>query len=310
MQYRVLVTGANGFVGRHVCEALTKRGHAVYGMDLNCKTGEKIAGGIPVICGCVGNGFDMRDALQFTQCDAIVHLAAKVSVEDSGINPSRYIEANSAKTGRMLHWLKEARNLRKIVVASSMSVYGDCDHERASESHPCCPASIYGMTKLDQERYCLLYGKQRDIDVIALRLFNVYGPGQDGANRLTGVLANWADDILNGKQPEVCDDGNQTRDFVYVTEVARAFADAVDARIESAVINIGTGVATTLLRAAENLAKALYRDIKPNVSGRRRFGDVRHCVADTEQARRLLGWTPNVGFDAGLHLYAKHLLTR
>jgi dTDP-L-rhamnose 4-epimerase len=255
----------------------------------------------------VGNPLAIQQALY--NVDAVIHLAAKVSVADSAENPAKYLADNSLATATLCEALRE-RLVKRLVVASSMSVYGEglYVNDRPAptpEHHRVMPESVYGLTKYDQERLCLLTGKSTGISTAALRLFNVYGPGQASGNRLTGVLANWLDDLWHGRPPRVCEDGQQTRDFVFVEDVARAFCLAVESS-ECGVFNIGTGVATSLLSAAQQLASVMDRpELSPVITGETRQGDVRHCYADIGLAKERLQWSPRTALSEGLAKYVQ-----
>ena len=312
----ILVTGGAGFIGRHVCAELIDHGHDVTAFDCLDKrihpTGSWVDVRLPprVQCynGHAGDLVDMERVLA-RRVDALIHLAAAVSVADSAKWPCNYIDANSFQTASLLDSLRR-RPVKRLVVASSMSVYGEGSPAAGTpESAPCLPASVYGLTKFDQERLCLILGEQAGIPTMALRLFNVYGPGQSTTNKLTGVLANWAGAILRGERPVVCEDGQQSRDFVFVRDVARAFRLAVESD-RVGVVNIGTGVATTLCDAAAMLTTAFGRpDLQPTITGEKRPGDIRHCVADAGRADEWLDWRARTTFAEGLAIYADELTT-
>lgn len=309
---KVLVTGGAGFIGRHVCRELRNGGHQVAVID--ALRSEVHRGGVfPAdLDGCElfrGDLANDRPMLEqaMASCDAIIHLAAAVSVADSAKWPVQYIHANTTATASLCEVL--SRNpVQRLVVASSMSVYGEGPAgEPTRESWRICPASVYGMTKYDQERLCQIVGGQAGVPTMALRLFNVYGPGQATHNVLTGVIANWAAAVLRGERPHVCEDGQQTRDFVFVTDVARAFRLAVESDVVG-VVNIGSGIATTVYQAARSVAEALGRpDLTPVITHERRKGDVRHCYASNDLARELLGWSPQISLADGLNALAERL---
>ena len=239
---------------------------------------------------------------------------------------AEYTSANSVGTAVLLEALAE-RPVRKLVVASSMSVYGEgayrggdpgertreqlerrewdfagCEPVPTPETKRPALSSIYALTKYDQERACLVAGAAYGIPTVALRLFNVYGPGQALSNPYTGVLSNFASRVLNGRAPLIFEDGLQKRDFVSVYDVARACRMALE-KPEAAgcALNISSGVAMTVLECAQRTVRALgRRDIEPEVTGKYRAGDIRHCFADIGRARRVLGWEPQVRLEQGL----------
>jgi dTDP-L-rhamnose 4-epimerase len=234
--------------------------------------------------------------------------------------------------------------VEKLVVASSMSIYGEglyrdskgrertpaertierlklSDWEvRAVDGEPLCPAptpetkqpslaSIYALSKFDQERMCLLVGRAYGIPTVALRFFNTYGPFQALSNPYTGVLSNFAARVLNGKPPLIFEDGLQKRDFVSVYDVARACRLSIE-KSEAAgyAINISSGLPMTVAEVALRTVRAIGRgDIEPDITGKYRMGDIRHCFADISLARRVLGWEPRITLERGLEDLAEWL---
>jgi dTDP-L-rhamnose 4-epimerase len=264
--------------------------------------------------------------------DAVVHLAARVGVGQSMYEMAEYTSANSLGTAVLLEALAE-KPVRKLVVASSMSIYGEGLYrggdpgERTREQlerrewdfpglvpvptpetkRPTL-SSIYALTKYDQERACLVAGAAYGIPTVALRLFNVYGPGQALSNPYTGVLAIFAARLLNDRAPRVFEDGEQRRDFVSVHDVARAFALALERDgADGLAVNVGSGASITVNALAELLARTLGKDVAPEVTGEFRFGDIRHCFADVSLAREALGFEPQVTLEAGIAELAEWL---
>jgi dTDP-L-rhamnose 4-epimerase len=169
------------------------------------------------------------------------------------------------------------------------------------EDKPLFPTSIYAISKMDQELMCLAIGQAYGIPVAALRYFNTYGPRQALSNPYTGVAAIFSSRLLNGRSPVVFEDGHQTRDFVHVSDIARANILALESeRANGQVFNIGTGRPTSVLDVARVLANRLGRDIEPEVVGKYRAGDIRHCYANIYKARDLLGFEAEVGFEDGM----------
>jgi dTDP-L-rhamnose 4-epimerase len=170
------------------------------------------------------------------------------------------------------------------------------------ESKPPVLASVYALSKYDQERLCLIVGRAYQIPVVALRLFNVYGPRQALSNPYTGVLAIFAARLLNNRPPLINEDGQQRRDFVSVHDVARAFASTLAADAKAGlVLNIGSGVSHTVSQIAHRVAHALGRtDISPSITNSYRVGDIRHCFADISAAQAALGYEPQVSLADGL----------
>jgi dTDP-L-rhamnose 4-epimerase len=282
---------------------------------------------------------DVRDADLVRQavrgCDAVIHLAAEVGVGQSMYEIERYVATNDLGTAVLLQALL-AHPVERIVVASSMSIYGEGlyraadgrlveDAVRGSRARsgawdptddagePLLPvatpetkrpslASVYAINKLVQERLVLTVARAYGIAGVALRLFNVYGPGQALSNPYTGVLAIFASRLLNGNRPSIFEDGAQRRDFVHVDDVAQAFLLALDSRgAAGGVFNIGSGRSISIGEVARRLAAAMGRpDLTPRVLGKARAGDIRHCFADIGLARRELGFRPRRSLDEGM----------
>jgi dTDP-L-rhamnose 4-epimerase len=324
-----LITGGAGFIGRHLIRELEAAGSEVRVLD---SLVEQVHGPGPVnqlpetvelIRGDVRDPALVRKALRGV--DGVFHLAAEVGVGQSMYEVSRYVGANDLGTAVLLEAALEA-DVRRIVVASSMSIYGEGLYRgagglvedagrspadlRAGRWDPVGPegealepvatpewkrpdlASVYALTKYAQERLVLMLAAARGVEAVALRLFNVFGPGQALSNPYTGVLAIFAGRLLNGQPPLVYEDGAQRRDFVHVSDVARAFRLAMERRgVAGGVFNIASGRSRTIVEIGETLARAMGRDdLAPQVLRQARAGDIRHCVADTGRAERDLGF--------------------
>lgn len=290
---------------------------------------------------------DVRDAEALDRAlagvDAVVHLAAAVGVGQSMYEVRRYVDVNAGGTAVLMEALGR-RPVGRLVVASSMSLYGEgaCIDEDGRPATPLprsreavaarkweptdgdgrtlspvptdedqCPrpASPYALTKYDQEILCLALGAAYGIPTLALRLFNVYGPRQALSNPYTGVLAIFAARLLNGQPPMIFEDGQQRRDFVSVRDVARAFHAALRRPdVSGCALNIGSGQSCSIAEVARRLACVLGRaELEPEVTGRCRAGDIRHCFADISRATGRLGWRPQVRFDEGLEELAAWL---
>jgi dTDP-L-rhamnose 4-epimerase len=339
---RVLITGGAGFIGSHVADLLLEEGHEVRVYD---RLVEQVHNGhgprhVPTdaefIPGDVRDAAALRKALQGV--DAIVHHAAEVGVGQSMYQITRYVDGNTSGTGVLLELLaNERHSVQRIVVASSMSVYGEgayaCEEhgvvhplvrddaqlgrrewemrcpvcgEHAipvptPETTPIAPASIYAITKLDQELMCLAVGRAYDIGVVGLRYFNTYGPRQALSNPYTGVAAIFSSRLINNQPPLVFEDGLQLRDFVHVHDVARATVLALSSQAAAGeAINIGTGRPVSVLEVAEVLAGHIGVELPARISATSRSGDVRHCWADVTKARELLGFDAAVDFGEGM----------
>ncbi|AEI62038.1 NDP-sugar oxidoreductase UDP-glucose 4-epimerase [Corallococcus macrosporus] len=341
-QRQILITGGAGFIGSHLADALLARGHRVRALDALVpqvhgearQRPEYLSPDVELVVGDVCDGDKVRQALDGV--DAVFHFAAAVGVGQSMYEVAHYTAVNNLGTSVLMEALIE-HPVERLVVASSMSVYGEGlsrapDGRRVPggqrpleqlsagkwelegpagepltpvatpESKPPELSSVYALSKFDQERLCLILGRAYDIPTVALRFFNVYGPRQALSNPYTGVLAIFGARLLNGSPPLVFEDGLQQRDFVNVRDVARACALALDAEgAVSRVINVGSGRAITVREVARALAEVMGRPgLRPAVTGRYRMGDIRHCFADISLARDLLGYAPEVTFHDGL----------
>lgn len=306
----ILVSGGKGFIGTHVVARLEALGHAMTIIDAM----ESRVHGSTVTWLDAPHAKHIGDVgfTDLQDIDIVVHLAAQVGVADSMVDPFRYLRQNTFETQQMLEALKSKRpgppRLQRLIVASSMSVYGDPKTEQpVREDHTIEPASVYGLTKFDQERLCRIWGEVEGVPTVALRFFNVYGPGQALTNPYTGVLANFANSLLKGEQPTVFEDGQQTRDFVYVDDVADAVVEAATGAQTSGTYNICTGRPTTIAQMALMLASALGVDTAPNITHSRRPGDIRHCIGNADAFAAAFGWRAAVDVPTGLTRYATEL---
>jgi dTDP-L-rhamnose 4-epimerase len=331
---RILVTGGAGFIGRHVCRTLLSRGYDLVVLDsfIEQVHAERGASGLPrdieVIEGDIRDGAAVRSALRGV--DAVIHLAAEVGVGQSMYAVARYVGVNDCGTAVLMEELSRSP-VRRVVSASSMSIYGeglyrtidgkicecagrDADATRADgrswnpvdhagnlleplatpETKRPALASVYALTKYTQERLTLLLADAYGMEGCALRLFNVFGPGQALSNPYTGVLAIFASRLLNGQRPLVFEDGRQRRDFVHVEDVADAFVAALERPgVSGRAFNIGSGRNYAIADVARQLGKAMRRpDLTPEILNKGRFGDIRHCFADIDLARQALGYRP------------------
>jgi dTDP-L-rhamnose 4-epimerase len=335
MAEHVLITGGAGFIGSHLGDELLRAGCRVRALDSlveqvhgSAKRPEYLTDEIELIAGDVRNPEVVRGALE--GIDAVVHLAARVGVGQSMYQLAEYAAANTAGTGVLLEALLD-HPVGKLVVASSMSVYGEGAYEpvpaaersreqlergdwepRGADGEALTPvptpeskepslASIYALTKHDQERMCLLFGEAYDVPAVALRFFNVYGPRQALSNPYTGVLAIFASRLLNDRQPVVYEDGRQRRDFVNVADVARACRLALERDgADGLVVNVGSGRSASVLEIADELGRVLGRQVEPEVPGKFRAGDIRHCFADVSLARERFGFEAEVPLADGM----------
>lgn len=330
---RVLVTGGAGFIGSHTVDLLLERGYDVVVLDSlveqvhHGRFPDYLPNNIQFIKGDVRNRELLAELLR--DCQAVMQLAAAVGIGQSMYEVEHYVDINTRGTSTLLDVLvNEEHDVRKVIVASSMSVYGEgkyfCEkcgearfpglrseeqlatsvwehrcnacgdflkHMPTDEGKPLMPTSIYAITKRHQEEMVLLIGRTYGIPSVALRYFNVYGPRQSLSNPYTGVCAIFISRILNGKPPFIFEDGQQLRDFIHVKDVAKANLLALEnSGADYMALNVGTGKPTSILSMAKMLAELISENVRPYVSGKFRKGDVRHCYANTSNAERLLGF--------------------
>src|SRR5690349_2045915 len=331
MSHHILITGGAGFIGSHLADALLSRGHRVRALDClspqvhgpDAPRPSYLNPAVELIRGDVRDPESVLRALK--GIDVVYHLAATVGVGQSMYEIAQYTSVNNMGTAVLLEALV-ARPVDRLIVASSMSLYGeglyrcpdgstclgverDLPQLRAGEweirnergeiltpvptpeSKLPSLASIYALSKFDQERMCLMVGRAYGIPTTGLRFFNVFGTRQALSNPYTGVLAIFASRLLNGNRPTVFEDGLQRRDFVSVHDVARAFELALSGDgADGLAVNVGSGESVTVLEIARGLARVLGKEIEPEVTGEHRVGDIRHCFADISLARRTLGF--------------------
>jgi len=330
MSGNYFITGGAGFIGRQLCSELLSAGSHIRVLDslipqVHGDSEPRLPAEVEVLKGDVRDAYLLDQAL--CDIDGVFHLAAEVGVGQSMYEITRYVGANDLGTAVLLQRLA-AKPVCRLVVASSMSVYGEgLYRDSAGSSHagitrapgaaapnwdPVAPdggpltpvptdevkqvdlASIYALTKFVQERSCQIFGAAYGVEVVALRLFNVFGPGQALSNPYTGVLANFGARLLHGQPPLVFEDGQQKRDFVHVRDVARAFRLAMENPFAAGhTINIASGHSYTIDRVARLLAHAMdVPHLRPKVLNKARAGDIRHCFADIGKARDRLGFEP------------------
>jgi dTDP-L-rhamnose 4-epimerase len=339
MARRVLVTGGAGFIGCHLVRMLRERGDDVRVLDLMI---DQVHGGgprNPALDGVELIRADIRDLDRVSAAldgmDAVVHLAAEVGVGQSMYAIDRYVSVNDTGTAVLFQALID-RPVARVVTASSMSIYGEGLYRTADgrvlddvvraprapgagwdpvgpegeplvavatpeSKHPNL-ASVYALTKYVQERLTLTVAPAYGMEGVALRLFNVYGPGQALSNPYTGVLAIFASRLLNGERPLMFEDGQQRRDFVHVDDVARAFVLALEhPKAAGGVFNVASGHDVSVVEVGQAMADVMGRPhLSPEIVGKARVGDIRHCFADISAIRERLGFEPRHRFPDGL----------
>ncbi len=296
-----LVTGGAGFIGSNLVRALVAAGGSVRVLD-DFSTGSKEnLGGldeVELLVGDVRDSEAVREAVQ--GAEVVHHLAALPSVARSVLDPVASHRVNAEGTLNVLVAARDA-GVRRVVYASSSSVYGDTPTLPKHEGMPVSPMSPYAASKLAGEAYCRAFARSYDLETVSLRFFNVFGPRQDPGSEYSAVIPRFIGRMLAGEPPEVFGDGAQSRDFTYVDNVVEACVLASGAGPEASgeAINVGCGERVSLVQLARTLGELLGTDLPP-IFAAPRPGDVRHSQAAISKARELLGYRPSVGLREGL----------
>ena len=353
----VLITGGAGFIGSNLALKLISKGYAVTVLDnlspqIHGDNPEEtsplylsIKDKVKFIHGTVTNKEDWEEALK--DQDAIVHYAAETGTGQSMYEVEKYVDVNINGTALMLNLLVNgAYNIKKVVVASSRSIYGEGKYiskelgavyptqrtaefmdgkdfevkylgssaltlvgtDEESKIHP---SSVYGITKQNQEQMVLTVCPTIGIAGVAFRYQNVYGPGQSLKNPYTGILSIFSTQIKNSNDINIFEDGKESRDFVYIDDVVDATILGLEKdEANNQVFNVGTGVAVDVLTVANELVKNYGVNVSINVSGNYRLGDIRHNYADLTKITKLLDFTPKVAFETGLKRFAEWVNTQ
>ena len=307
---RVLVTGGAGFIGSHLVEALVTLGAEVAVFD-------DLSGGstdnLPKVANLTGTHGTVLDEAAVADAvdgaEVVFHLAARVSVPQSVTDPKAYHDVNATGTVNVLEACRH-RGVRRLVYSASSSAYGDLPELPKVETMAERPQSPYAAAKLVGEQYVRAYASCYPLDAVSLRYFNIFGPRQNPHSQYSGVIAAFSRMILAGQAPAITGDGSASRDFTFVHNVVHANllaathpGDAADGRggkLNGEVVNVAVGERRTILELAEAMVRLFGReDLKPTFAPPRP-GDVAHSLADLTQARKVIGFAPIVGFEAGL----------
>jgi UDP-glucose 4-epimerase len=295
-----LVTGGAGFIGSHISDRLLADGHHVRILD-NFSTGkhENIpqSANVEVMEGDVGDYDTVRAAMQ--QVDKVFHEAAIASVPETVGNPLASERVNYRGTLNILEAARHA-GVQRVVFACSAAVYGDLPELPKQETMAVKPLSPYAVDKLASELACQMYTYLYGLETVSLRYFNVFGPRQDPSSPYSGVISIFTDHLQHGKQPTIYGDGEQTRDFVYVSDVVEANIRAASSTSAAGkAINIATGGKLSINDLLTTICNIKGKPFEPHYQPGRQ-GDIRHSRADISAAREYLDWQPVVGFEAGL----------
>lgn len=336
---KILVTGGAGFVGSHLVDELTKKHDIAIYDNLE----PQVHNNIPEYLNKEAEFLreDIRDKAKLKEAiidsEVIFHEASMVGVGQSMYQIEKYMDVNTMGTAKLLDILaNEEHYVKKLIVASSMSIYGEGKYECSDcgvlypplrsneqlkkkewemecpscgkvvkpvptdEDKPLQPTSIYAISKKDQEEMCLAVGRAYGIPTVALRYFNIYGPRQALSNPYTGVCAIFSSRITNNHPPIIFEDGLQTRDFISVHDIVRANLLVMEkSKADYEMFNVGTGKPTSILDIASTLSKLYGKNLKPEIVNKYRSGDIRHCYADISKLKKL-GFKPSVSFEPGM----------
>jgi nucleoside-diphosphate-sugar epimerase len=295
-----LVTGGAGFIGSHLVEELVRRGDRVRVVDSLVTGKRENLAHVPSVEFIEGDLADLEVARRSVKgVDFVLHQAAIPSVPRSVQEP---IASNRANVDASLALLVAARDegVRRVVYAGSSSAYGNAPALPKVETMAAAPVSPYALQKLVAEQYCQMFTSLYGLETVTIRYFNVFGPRQDPSSPYSGVISLFISALCEGRRPTIYGDGEQTRDFTYVANIVDGVLRACDARSASGeVINVATGTRVSLNRLFQAIRTQVGSTIEPQFAAAR-AGDVRDSQADIEKARRLLGYEPKTGFEAGL----------
>ena len=300
---KVLVTGGAGFIGSHLTEALLQEGHRVRVLD-DFSTGkrknlifDKKYPSLEIIEGDIRNLAICQKALK--DAEVVFHQAALPSVERSVEDP---LGSNAVNAGGTLNILFSAREerVKRVIYASSSSIYGDTPTLPKHEEMPSNPLSPYALQKYIGEQYCRLFYQLYGLETVSLRYFNIFGPKQDPASVYSAVIPRFIDALLKGHPPLIFGDGEQSRDFTYIDNVVRANLLAMSAEhLQGEAINIACGKRVSLNQLLNILKEIVGSKVSP-VYEEPRKGDVKHSLADINKGKKILNYDPQVGIEMGL----------
>jgi len=298
---KTIVTGGAGFIGSNLVDALLARGDEVVVLD-DLSTGKR--DNLASATDAALRETDIRDAEAIaqavgeTQPDVIFHLAAQIDVRKSVADPAHDSRINVEGTINVLRAAQAHGVPRVINTSTGGAIYGTADTIPTPEDHLPAPEAPYGMSKFCAEQYCELYTRLHGLNTISLRYGNVYGPRQDPHGE-AGVVAIFCGALLEGTTPTIFGDGKQTRDYIYVDDVVEANLRAAERTDVQGPVNIGTGVAKSVLDIVEVLANHSNNGFRPDHAPERP-GEVQHSTLDVTRARETLGFEAKVGLEEGL----------
>ncbi len=301
-----VVTGGAGFIGSHLTTRIGQAGHEVRVLDSLTSAASRARlpqlADLPRVTLIEG---DIRDPAvcrrALAGADFVLHHAAEASVPQSIDNPAECVEINVEGTVNLLEAARQAGTVKRFILASSCAVYGDTPGSSKHEASQTDPLSPYASSKLAGEHFCRNYFRLHGLQTVALRYFNVYGPGQDPDGAYAAVIPKFLHAVTHGERPVIFGDGEQSRDFVFVDDIVEANLRAAQATrgVGGRAFNIGSGRSASLKQILEKIEAVLHRRVETDDRAAR-AGDIKHSRADIAAAAGLLQWTPSVSLDDGL----------
>ncbi len=295
---KVLVTGGAGFIGSHIVDKLIEVGYEVIVVDDLSSGKEKNTNKKAKFYRLNIQDSGLESVFQKEEPDYVNHQAAHIDLRRSVLEPAFDAKTNILGTINILQNCIKYKVKKVIFASSGGTVYGEQLFFPASEDHPLKPISPYGVTKLAGENYLYYYKTVYGLDFAVLRYSNVYGPRQDPLGE-AGVVAIFIQKMLNGEQPVINGDGEQTRDFVYVEDVVRANVLSLTNNTSDNIFNIGTGIETSINQIFSRLKEIINPDIKEK-HGPPKTGEQLRCVLEYTRAKEILSWVPETSLNDGL----------
>lgn len=293
----ILITGGAGFIGSHVSDLLIQKGYNVVIVDnLSSGSNENLNKNAKFYNMDI-NSPQLEGVFAENKIDYVFHFAAQASVSFSTNNPTEDATENIMGSINVLKCSKKY-NVKKFMTISTAAVYGLPEYLPVDEKHPVTCLSFYGLSKLTMEKYTQLFG----IDYIIFRFANVYGPRQS-AHGEAGVVAIFADKMRNNEEITINGDGEQTRDFVFVEDIAKVCLAAIQSDVKNEIINVSTAQAISINKLYEAMSKK-YNYNKSAIHGQERIGDIKHSILDNKKCKNLLGLVPQTSIDDGLNALA------
>ena len=295
-QKNVLITGGAGFIGSHVADLFIENGYNVFVVD-NLSSGDvNHLNPKAKFFNCDINSEKLDEIFREYKIDYVFHFAAQPSVSYSTKHPDLDANENIMGSISILSAAKK-HDVKKIIMASTAAVYAAPEYLPVDEKHSTNCLSFYGLSKLTMEKYTALFG----VDYIIFRFANVYGPRQS-AHGEAGVVAIFADKMSNNEDITIHGDGEQTRDFVYVADIAKACLCAVQSDVKNEIINVSTASAITINELFERMAEIFSYKLSPQHS-EERYGDIKHSILDNKKCETLLGYAPKTSVKEGLKAF-------